>query len=126
MKAYNATKIAIITPYQPVGDLEVVKFFTQIGCTVLSIEGLKCASATSIAEVTGEEIKAAFRRVNGEEVELLVQVGTNLLAGRAAAELEKELGKPVVAINTATVWHAYRSNGIMDRVEGWGSLLEEH
>ncbi|KAF4626969.1 hypothetical protein G7Y89_g11187 [Cudoniella acicularis] len=48
--------------------------------------------------------------------------GTNLLAGKAAAELEKELGKPVIAINTATVWHAYRSNGILDKVEGWGRV----
>lgn len=87
---------------------------------------MKCATATSIAEVTGEEIKEAFRRVDGEDVELLIQAGTNLLAGKAAAELEKDLGKPVIAINTATVWYAYRTNGIMDKVEGWGSLLSEH
>ncbi|KAF8851545.1 hypothetical protein BDZ45DRAFT_750571 [Acephala macrosclerotiorum] len=70
------------------------------------------------------ESRASWR-ANGEDVdvELLIQAGTNLLAGKAAAELEEELGKPVVTINTATVWHAYRSNGIMDKVEGWGSLL---
>jgi maleate isomerase len=50
----------------------------------------------------------------------------NLLAGKAAAEMEIELGKPVIAINTATVWHAYRTNGIMDQIQGWGSLLEKH
>ena len=44
----------------------------------------------------------------------------------AAAEMEIELGKPVIAINTATVWHAYRTNGIMDKISGWGSLLEKH
>lgn len=126
MKTYGAKRIGIITPYQPVGDQEVVDFFTQIGCDVAAIEGLKCATATSIAEVTSEEIKAAFRKVDGPDVELLIQAGTNLLAGKACAELEIELGKPVIAINTATVWHAYRTNGIMDKVEGWGSLLEKH
>ncbi|CZR60785.1 uncharacterized protein PAC_10681 [Phialocephala subalpina] len=120
IKAYNVKKIGIITPYQPVGDQQVVDFFEQIGCEVNAIHGLKCPTATSIADVTGVEIKEAFRKVDGEDVELLIQAGTNLLAGKTAAELERELGKPVIAINTATVWHAYRSNGIIDKVEGWG------
>lgn len=126
MKTYGAKRIGIITPYQEVGDQQVVDFFTQIGCDVAAIHGLKCASATSISEVTGEEIKDAFRKVDGPDVELLIQAGTNLLAGNACAELEIELGKPVIAINTATVWHAYRTNGIMDQIPGWGSLLEKH
>ncbi|CAG8979905.1 hypothetical protein HYALB_00011269 [Hymenoscyphus albidus] len=126
MKTYGAKNIGIITPYQEVGDQQVVDFFTEIGCVVKGIYGMRCESATSISEVTGEEIKSAFRSVDGEDVELLIQAGTNLLAGKAAAELEVELGKPVIAINTATVWHAYRTNGIMDKIEGWGSLLEKH
>jgi maleate isomerase len=126
MKAYGAKRIGIITPYQPVGDQQVVDFFTQIGCDVVSIHGLKCASATSIADVTSDEIKAAFRKVDGPDVDLLIQAGTNLCAATAAAELELEIGKPVIAINTATVWHAYRTNGIKDQIKGFGSLLEKH
>ena len=106
IKAYSVKKIGIITPYQLVGDQQVVDFFEQIGCEVNAIRGLECPTATSIADVTGVEIKEAFRKVDGEDVELLIQAGTNLLAGKAAAELERELGKPVIAINTATVWHA--------------------
>ena len=30
---------------------------------------------------------------------------------------------PVIAINTATYWHALRRNGIMDRFEGFGALM---
>jgi maleate isomerase len=123
---YGVKRIGIITPYQEVGDQQVVDFFTEIGCVVVGIYGMRCASATSIAEVGKEEVKEAFRRVDGPEVELLIQAGTNLLAGEAAAEMEVELGKPVVAINVATVWHAYRSNGIMDQIKGWGSLLEKY
>ncbi len=43
-----------------------------------------------------------------------------------AAKLETELGKPVLAINAITWWHALRSNGIEDRLDGFGSLLAEH
>jgi len=126
LDAYGAKRIGVITPYQPVGDQQVVDFFTQMGYEVAAIHGLKCDSATSIGDVTPEEIKAAFRAVDGADVDLLIQAGTNLPASIVAAEMEVELGKPVLAINTATVWHAYRTNGIDDQIEGFGSLLAEH
>jgi maleate isomerase len=45
---------------------------------------------------------------------------------RLAAVAEFWLDKPVIAINTATYWWALRQNGIMDRVQGFGALLEKH
>jgi maleate isomerase len=56
----------------------------------------------------------------------LIQAGTNLFCARVAAELEAELGKPVIAINTATVWHTYRTHGIADQMKGFGCLLEKY
>ncbi|KAH9897466.1 Asp/Glu/hydantoin racemase [Xylariomycetidae sp. FL2044] len=126
LDAYGARRIGIITPYQAVGDQQVVDFFEAEGYAVHKIRGLRCETATSIAEVDPEAIKEAFRSVDAPDVDALLQAGTNLPAARAAAEMEAELGKPVIAINTATLWHAYRANGIMDKVQGFGSLLEKH
>jgi maleate isomerase len=36
------------------------------------------------------------------------------------------LDKPVLAINTATYWWALRSNGITDKIDGFGSLLLDY
>jgi len=58
-------------------------------------------------------------------VDALVQVGTNLSMVKLAAAAEFWLGKPVIAINAATYWHALRANGIADRITGFGRLLEE-
>jgi maleate isomerase len=44
---------------------------------------------------------------------------------KLAAEAELWLGKPVIAINAATYWHALRANGIEDKIPGLGRLLEE-
>jgi maleate isomerase len=44
---------------------------------------------------------------------------------RLAASAETWLGKPVIAINTATYWAALRSCGIDDRISGFGGLLED-
>ena len=43
---------------------------------------------------------------------------------RLATAAELWLGKPVIAINTATCWHAHRNNRITDRIHGLGRLLE--
>jgi len=126
LDVYGAKRIGVITPYQPVGDTQVRDFFEQLGYEVAGIHGLKCTSATNIGDVTPEQIREAFRAVDGDDVDVLIQAGTNLPAVRVAAELERELGKPVIAINAATVWHAYRTNGILDRFDGFGSLLAEH
>lgn len=123
---YGARTIGVITPYQPVGDEQVRQFFTDLGFTVTGVHGLRCPTATSIAEVPAEVVEAAFRAVDTPETDALVQAGTNLCAARVAADLEQSLGKPVIAINTATVWHALRANGVDDRYAGFGTLLAEH
>ena len=126
LKAFGAKRIGIVTPYQPVGDEQVVAYFTELGYDVAAIHGLCSASATSIASETPETLRNAFLAVDGPDVDALIQCGTNLECVAVAAELEKELGKPVIAINLATMWHAFRVNGIEDRIAGFGSLMEKH
>jgi maleate isomerase len=123
---YGAKNIGIITPYQEVGDRQVRAYMTEMGYEVKAVYGLRCPSAISIAQVQPETLKDAFRKVDGDDVEALIQAGTNLYCGKVAAEMEAELGKPVIAINVATLWHAYRSHGIDDKIQGWGSLFEKY
>jgi maleate isomerase len=126
LKMYGARKIGVVTPYQPVGDANVVRFFGEIGFEVTAIEGLKCPTAVSIAHVTEDELRAAILEVNAPDVDAIVQCGTNLSMVRLADEAERWLGKPVIAINAATWWMALRENGIKDKVFGAGSLLREY
>ncbi|MCY4658826.1 MAG: arylmalonate decarboxylase, partial [Acidobacteria bacterium] len=55
-----------------------------------------------------------------------VRAGPTPGRGRPAAEAKGGRGKPVIAINAAIVWHAYRANGFEDRIYGCGSLLSDH
>lgn len=52
-------------------------------------------------------------------------VGTNLPMVRVAAVAEAWLSKPVIALNTASYWHALRANGINDKIYGFGRLLSD-
>lgn len=64
--------------------------------------------------------------MDGDDIEAIVQVGTNLSMVGLADEAEHWLGKPVLAINATTLWHALRAHGIEDRVHGAGPLLRLH
>ena len=96
-----------------------------MGFRVMRDMALECRSWTAIAEVTPAQCRDALRKLDGDDVDAIVQVGTNLSMVRLAAAAELWLGKPVVAINAATYWHALRANGIADRMEGFGRLLAE-
>ncbi len=125
LKLFNVKKIGVVTPYQPVGDKNVVRFFSDLGFEVAAIKGFRCPTAISIAHVTQDELRNALMEVNKSDVDALVQVGTNLSMVSLADEAERWLGKPVIAINAATYWMALRDNGIQDKVYGCGSLLRE-
>ena len=126
-KQYREVKrIAVITPYMPVGDRNVQKFFEDLGFDVKVVLGLKCKSPVLIAHTTEAELRDAIKEVDGDDVDAIVQAGTNLAMARLAAVAEDWLHKPVIAINTATYWHALRTNGIEDKVQGFGSLLALH
>lgn len=125
LRRHGARRIAFLSPYWPVMNAIVRGYFEEAGFTVLRDLALHAPSWTGIAAFTTAECRDALRRLDGDDVDALVQVGTNLSMVRLAAAAELWLGKPVIAINTATWWHALRTNGIADRVEGFGRLLEE-
>jgi maleate isomerase len=122
---FGARRVGIVTPYLPIGDENVVRFFEQAGFEVVKLIGLKCVSPVAIAHVSEAQLRDAVKIIDTPELDAIVQVGTNLAMARLAPEIERELGKPVIAINTAIYWHALRSNGIADQVAGWGPLLQE-
>jgi maleate isomerase len=127
LKAYGGVRrIAILTPYMPVGDAQVRKFFEDVGYEVTEIIGLKCASPTMIAHETPRTLKRVVQQLDHDGVDAVIQCGTNLAFAKVAAMAEFWLEKPVIAINTATYWYALRTNGIEDRIEGFGSLLSDH
>ena len=128
LNAYGGIKrIAFLSPYYPVANREVARYFTECGFEIVRDIYLQCKSWTAIAEVTPETLRGRLVELNGDgrDVDAIVQVGTNLSMVRLAAVAELFLGKPVIAINTATYWHALRQNGIADKIAGLGRLLEE-
>ena len=129
IRAYGAggkpiRRIGIITPYMPVGDANVRRFFEDQGYEVVHIHGLKSPSPMLIAHEDRQTLKRAAIAVS-EDVDAVIQCGTNLAFAEVAAMAEFWMEKPVIAINTATYWHALRTMGIADQMDGFGRLLSD-
>lgn len=125
LEALDVKRISVFSPYQPVADEWVDRYFTEAGFDVVSVTGLRCPTATSIAEVTPKDLVKVLEEIDTPDTEAIVQVGTNLSFIRMADEAESWLGKPVVAINTATVWHTLRQAGFHDTVGGFGTIIRD-
>ena len=100
-------------------------YFLEADFGVVRLKGLKCASPRVIAQVPLQDIRNALRELDGDDVDALVTLGTALPAAGVAAEAERWLSKPVLAVNVVSFWHALRQCGIEDRLHGHGRILEE-
>ena len=128
LKTLGAWRIGLVTPYLPAEDENVKEFFTALGFEIVAVTGLSSARDRLLgtAQFSAADVRDTFARVDGPEIEALVQIGTNLVCAGFTADLEEAHGKPVVAVNTATYWLALRSHGITDRLKGHGCLLARH
>lgn len=125
LNAFGVQTLSVITPYPPVGDTNVRRYFGEIGFTVKDVAGLSRPSATAIAETSIQTVMDAVRRIDGDDVDAIVQCGTNLSTLDIFPTLELWLRKPMISINVACIWHALRACGVHDRITGKGRLLEE-
>lgn len=126
LKAYGGIKrVSFVSPYFPAANAEVRNYLEESGFEVVRDVSLQCRCWTDIAKVTPERLTEVLAELDGPDVDALVQVGTNLSMVDLAADTEARLGKPVIAINTATYWHALRACKIDDKINGLGRLLSE-
>lgn len=126
LEALGAQRIAVFTPYQPIMREQIVRYFEDCGISVARYKDLRCESATAIAEIPPDPLRAVLRELDGPDIDAIVQCGTNLSMVRLADDAEGWLAKPVIAINAATLWHAYRENDVEDKLYGFGGLLRDH
>ena len=102
-----------------------MKFFGESGYTVKRNIGLRCDTANSIAHTPQKDVlDVVLNELDGDDVDAIVQVGTNMSNSDLFPTLEKMLGKPVIPINVAIIWHALRAIGVDDKFVGKGWLME--
>jgi len=124
LQRLGARSIAVLTPHPPRGDEQVRRYLEEAGFVIPRLIGLKCPSPLQIAHTSRRQIIDSLGALAGDDIDAVVQVGTNLAAIDLCAAAERWLGVPVLAINAITYWDALRRSGIEDRIHGCGSVLE--
>ena len=126
LQCYKAKRLGLLSPHPAMLDSHYTQFFSESGYDVVKLYRLDCPNTLAIAAVDEVTIRTALYELCEAGVDAIVQVGTDLVMTRLADEAERWLGKPVIAITAAMLWHALRTSNITDQLHGLGSLLQDH
>jgi len=129
LRALQVRRIAVATPYVDFINERETQFLAEHGFEVLALHGLRLgetqAERRSIGRVPPEHVYRMARICDRPEAEAIFISCTNLATLDVIAQIEADLGKPVVTSNQACFWQSLRRLGIPDRIPGYGRLLEQ-
>ncbi|NIR31481.1 MAG: arylmalonate decarboxylase [Gammaproteobacteria bacterium] len=103
-------RVALAAPYVAEITERLRAFLKDTGVDAVSVKTLGLLGG--VARVSAGEVIELVRSVDSDAAEGIVVANTNLSTLRAVTALERELGKPVVTANQATIWHACRLAGV--------------
>jgi maleate isomerase len=129
LRKYGAKRIGILTPFDRNGNESAITMFQDLGFEVVASVGFSCANAMHVAHVPDWAKERAILELlaTGENnLDAVVQCGTNMSLTQVSEKLEPELGMPILGINAVTFWYALRENGFDGALMGGGRLLREH
>ncbi len=124
--ALQLRRIVMLTPYvQSVNDAEVA-FFAHYGVQVIQEAGFLPPQGQGSASASPQEWLERALSMRRDDADGYLLGCTNIRALPIIGALEQALRKPVITSNQTMVWHCLRKGGIVDSVEGYGSLLALH
>ena len=127
LNAFGGIKnVAFFSPYFPAANEQVSLYLEESGFNVKKDLCLQCNTWTDIAKVNKDIMFSSLKEIDNDNIDALIQVGTNLPMATFTEDFESTFGKPIIAINTATYWDALRRNNITDKINGFGKLLSEY
>jgi maleate isomerase len=124
LRHLGVRRIALATPYPEVIATAGRAYWQAAGFEIVARRGLD--GVTNIYEETEARADALGRAADVASADAVLISGTGLPTAGIVERLERDLGKPVVTSQTATLWRALTMLGVKDRVSGYGRLLAHH
>ena len=118
-------KLVLISPYVKETNEHEVKYLYEAGFTVLHELGLGLES-DGYATVTPKEWLDIVKANTREAADGYFLSCTNTRMIEAIGELERELGKPVVSSNQATLWACLHMLGVSPKIDNLGRLFQQN
>jgi maleate isomerase len=126
LRKAGLNRIGLVTPYVDRVQELIVETFAAEGLTVADERHLGLCENFSFAQVRAREIAEMIRNVAATRPQAVLVLCTNLRAAPLVADLEAEIGLPILDSVATAVWGALRLAGVPPgRVSGWGLLFQE-
>jgi maleate isomerase len=123
MRVVGARRIVFTGPYVPEVTERGKRFFEANGFAVENAVGLGISDDHALGSVPLDEVSQMVRAADHPAADAVFISCTNFRTIGILAELERDLGKPVVSAIAASFWQCLRLAGVDDAVDGYGRLL---
>jgi maleate isomerase len=124
LKAVEARRIVVATPYLDEVNAHVLAFLKGHGFEVLDLQGLNIETNTDIDLVEPDYLRDFAAGLDRPDADAIFVCCGALRTLDIVDELESRVGKPAIVSNQAMMWDCLRSAGIEDRIDGYGRLLQ--
>jgi maleate cis-trans isomerase len=114
-------RVALATPYPDVIASAGRAYWEAAGLTIVAHRQLD--GVTNIYEESETRAYGLGRAADVANAEVVLISGTGLPTAGIVERLERDLGKPVVTSQAASLWSALRTLGVKAPVTGYGRLL---
>lgn len=127
LKAVEAKKVVLVTPYpEDINKLEI-KFFADNGIEAVShISEPYWKAVSEISDAPPGYFYRLTKKIFVKEADAILMSCGNTRTIEIIDIMEKDFGVPVVSSNQAIFWHCLRTMGVNEKIHGYGSLLAEH
>lgn len=126
MRATGMTRIGLMTPYVEEVVTAEVDYLHSQGHTVVATAGQPCHTPIEQGSLPAETWLHHARSLRGQEMDGLLISCAGIQIAPVLAQIERELGVPVVTSNQALVWACLGLCGVEKTSPGYGRLLEGH
>jgi maleate isomerase len=116
-------RIAFVTPFRQQVNDKIVRGWSDAGYDCVGNLGAGLSDNFSYSTMAPETLKAMARQVAATKPDAVLFYCTNLPGAALCAEMEAELGVPVLDSVSAGVWAALAGVGLSGGLLGWGRLL---
>jgi len=126
IKALNQLKIknvAVATPYIKEVNEHLKRFLITEGFNVVSMKGLEIIDDADVNNLPPYAAYSLAKEVNVPEADGIFISCTSIRTFEVIDLLEKDLGKPIISSNQATMWDSLRKANISLPIKGLGRLL---
>lgn len=123
LRAVGARRVALASPYMPDVEQKLIEFLAGHEIETVSSVALNLPLDHSI--VAQADILEAARRADRDTADAVFISCTGQRLSAHLEDIEASLGKPVLAANQVTSWHALVIGGWADRWRGPGLALRQ-